>query len=409
MQLPRTPIKFVLYFTKQQWVKFSLFASASIAWGVNDAIFPYLLKKIVNTLNSYRGVPGEVYHALGGALLLVVVFWVCGETMSRIQGLIQVYAFPKFRASIREATFNYVESHSHTYFANNFAGTIANKISDLPTNCQTILETLAFQFITASVGALIVFATMWTIKPIFALVLILWLVIHIGITFIFLRKGNQLLETHSSSVTTLSGKIVDAFTNIQNVKLFAREKYESRYLNRFQKEEVKKSEKAQLWLEFMRMGFAVNGLSLILGMLFLLIHGWIHHWVSMGDFTQVAMQSFWLLGWMWYVSFQLTIFARTKATIASALSLIQKSHDIVDKDNAKKLIVKQGEICFSNVCFSYNRKRFVFDNLNVKIMPGQKVGLVGFSGSGKSSFVNLILRFYDLKSGEILIDDQSIA
>ena len=406
MQLPKTSLGFVFYFIRQQWLKFIVLALASVAWGLNDAIFPYLLKRVVNTLNTYQGAPQNVYHALSGVLIILVIFWVVSEVLTRIQGLIQVYAFPKFRASIRETSFKYIQSHSHSYFANNFAGTIANKLSDLPTNCQMLLEIMCFQFITAGVGALVVIATMWSAKPIFSLVLVGWLCIHMNITFFFLHKGNHLLEKHSDSVTTLSGKIVDVFTNIQNVKLFAREKFENKYLQHFQNDEVKKSQKSQLWLEYMRIGFGINGLALIFVMTFLLIQGWINQTVTLGDFTQIIMQSFWLLGWMWFTSFQITLFAKTQATIASALSLIQKSHDIVDSPNAKSLVVNKGEIRFSEVCFSYHAKRFVFDKLNVTIPAGQKVGLVGFSGSGKSSFVNLILRFYELNSGNILIDDQ---
>jgi len=394
---------------RQQWLKFSIFALASVAWGANDAIFPYLLKRVINTLSTYQGAPEKIYHALGGVLIVLGLFWFFSEVFVRVQGVIQVYAFPKFRASIRAATFDYVQAHSYSYFANNFAGTLANKLSDLPTNCQTILEMIGFQFITAAVGAITVTITLWTTKPIFALVILVWLCVHFALTFIFLKRGNHLLESHSESVTTLTGKIVDVFTNIQNVKLFAHEKYEGKYLARFQNEEIKKSQKSQLILEFMRMGFGLNGLCLIFTMISLLIYGWIHHWVSIGDFTQVSMQSFWLLGWMWYISFQITLFAKTDATVNSALSLIQKSHDIVDKPNAAELKIKHGELRFSQVVFSYDKKHPVFNRLEVLIHPGEKVGLVGFSGSGKSTFVNLILRFYDLDSGKILIDQQSIA
>lgn len=409
MAPPKTTLPFVLHFMRQQWIKFFIFALASVAWGINDAIFPYLLKNIVNTLNAYHGVPQQVYHALKNGLILLALFWIGSETFTRIQGLIQIYAFPKFRASIRESTFNYVQAHSHSYFASNFAGSLANKLSDLPTNCQTLVEIIVFNFITASVGGITVLITMWESNPIFAIFTAVWIGIHLSITFGFLHKGNYLLEKHSDSVTTLTGKIVDVFTNIQNVKLFAREKYESSYLNRFQKEEIKKSQKAQLLLELMRIGFGLNGLLLIFGTLYLLINGWIHGTVTLGDFTQVTMQTFWLFGWMWYTSYQITIYAKTNATISAALSLVRKSHDIIDKPSAYPLKVTQGEIHFDKVDFAYHQRRVVFNDFNVTIKAGQKIGLVGFSGSGKSTFVNLILRFYDLKSGKILIDGQSIA
>ena len=109
------------------------------------------------------------------------------------------------------------------------------------------------------------------------------------------------------------------------------------------------------------------------------------------------------------MSFQLSVFTRELGTVSDALKLITKGHGIVDVPRAAKLQVKQGNIQFEHVVFAYQKRRLVFRNLNVMIPAGQKVGLVGFSGSGKSTFVNLILRFYDLRRGQILIDGQNIA
>ena len=409
MNLPQSAFSFIYHFIRQQWLKFTILAFVSIIWAVNETFFPYFLKQIVNTLQEYHGNPADVYAALKWVLLLLVLFWVVSTIVSRVQNIMQIYTFPRFRASIREAVFNYVKSHSHEYFASNFAGSIANKIADLPTSCQTVLEIFCLQFVTAAVGVVIVFCMMWNTKPLFAMILIVWLFIHISITLIFLRSGNQLWEAHSESVSVLTGKIVDAFSNILNMRLFARGKYESQYLKRFQEDEIRKSKNAMWQIAIMEIGIAINGLFLILGMVFLLIHGWIQHWVTLGDFTQVAMQSFWLLGWIWYISFQLTLFVREKGTIDNALGLIRKGHDLVDIKGAIPINITKGEIKFDDVTFEYQINKPVFNHLNLTIPAGQKVGLVGFSGSGKSTFVNLILRFYDLHSGKIIIDGQNIA
>jgi ATP-binding cassette subfamily B protein len=165
-----------------------------------------------------------------------------------------------------------------------------------------------------------------------------------------------------------------------------------------------------MWVvELMRIGLGINGLCLIFGMLFTLLYGWVHHWVTLGDFTQVLMQSFWLLGWLWFISFQLSVFARETGTIENALDLIKKGHDITDKKDAQPIIISHGNISFEHVNFAYHKKQPVFQDLNVTIKKGEKIGLVGFSGSGKSTFVNLILRFYDIQSGNILIDGHNIA
>lgn len=409
MDIAKSPYQFVLHFVKQQKAKFLTLLLISTLWALNDAVFPYLLKLVVDELHKFQGDRAQIYTVVSHLLILVVVFWTLTEILMRIQGIIQIYTFPQFRAQIRATVFDYVKLHSHEYFSNQFAGNLAKKLADLPTSSQTIMEIICFQYITAATGAIMVLVMMWMTKPVFAGILFLWLVIHLSIAIVFLQRSNQLWNIHSDTVSTLSGKIVDVFNNILNVRLFARGRYELEYLKQFQADEIAKAKRAMWFVEYMRFGLGLNGLFLIFGMLFGLLYGWVHGWVTLGDFTQVSMQSFWLLGWLWYVSFQMTVFARESGTISNALSLIKKTHDIKDAQNAKPIIIQQGKIYFDDVSFAYAKNHSVFDNLTLTIPAGQKIGLVGFSGSGKTTFVNLILRFYDLQAGRILIDGQDIA
>lgn len=409
MQLPTTTFSFILHFAKQQWIKFSVLILCFIIWAVSDAIFPFFLKKIINTVQIYHGDRAGIYALIGSTLLLLSFFWITAEVFMRIQGILQIYTFPTFRATIRRAVFQYVTSHSHEYFSSQFSGNIAKKLADLSTGCQSVMEIICFQFITAGTGATIVLVMMWLTNPLFALILATWLLLHVGIMFLFLRYGNNLSEVHSDAVSNLSGKVIDTFTNMLNVLIFARRQYEANYLQKFQDDEIAKAKKAMWIIEIMRIGLGLNGLFLILAMIVGLLYGWVHYKVSLGDFTQVIMQSFWLLGWLWFISFQLTLFARETGVIKNALSLIKKSHDIVDQKNATLLSVKRGEISFADVSFSYHKNRPVFQQLNFNIAAGEKIGLVGFSGSGKTTLINLILRFYDLDAGRICIDGQDIA
>lgn len=409
MNLPNSIVSFIFHFVRQQWIKFSILIFSSIMWALSDSLYPYLLKHIINTVQAYQGNRAGIYVAVSGVLTVLILFWVTAEFFNRVEGIVQIYTFPKFRARIRESVFNYVKSHSHEYFSSNFAGNISKKLADLPTSCQAIMEIICFQFITAITGAIAVLVMMWLTKPFFAVVLLLWLGIHFGISFIFMRVGNQLWEIHSDSVSILSGKIVDVFSNMLNVRLFSRGSYESSYLQQYQDDEIIKAKKAMWLVEIMRIGLGLNGLFLIFGMIFTLLHGWVNYTVTLGDFTQVSMQSFWLLGWVWFISFQMTIFAREIGTIGNALDLVRKGHDLIDKNSAYPIMITKGQISFESVTFAYQKNRTIFNNLNINIFAGEKIGLVGFSGSGKSTFVNLILRFYDLQSGRILIDGTDIA
>ena len=409
MSLPTTTSRFIFHFVCKQKIKFSVFIFTSIIWAVNDALFPYFIKHMVNILENYQGDPNDVYMSLSGILLALVIVWIFTELLLSIQGIVQIYTYPYFRANIRSAVFNYVKSHSHEYFSSQFAGNIGKKITDLPTSCQTVMKTICFDFVTAGTGVVIVAFMMWSINPIFSYILLIWLCAHLGITFVFLRYGYVLWEQHAESVSVLSGNIMDVFSNIFTVRLFARDKYEEKYIQQAQQYEIKKSKKAMWLLELSRIGMEFSGLFLIFSMVFMLVRGWIQGWVTLGDFTQISMQSFWLLGWIWYISSQLNVFIREYGAISNALRIIKKNHDVIDNKHASPIFITQGKICFEDVSFGYKKNRSIFSNLNITIEPGQKVGLVGASGSGKSTFVNLILRCYDLSAGKILIDEQNIA
>lgn len=406
---PTTTFRFIFHFVKAQKMKFIYFALTSMAWAVNDSVFPYFLKDIVNTLNHTSGSPIHIFTAVKDTLILLAAFWLVMEVLQRTQGFLQIYTYPRFRAQIRATVFEHVKTLSHEYFANHFAGYIAKKLSDLPTSCQTITEMVCFQFFTVATGIIMVETMMWQIQPTFAYILLGWLIFHIGTTVLFLKRSNRLWAVHADSVSILNGKIVDVLTNMSTVRLFARRHYESQYIQTAQNEEMQKSRQAMLLIEFTRIGLGLSGLLLIFGMVFTLLYGYSRGWVSIGDFTQVGMQTFWILGWIWFVSYQLMQFARESGVIRDALKLVTVTPDITDKANAKGLVVTQGTIAFNQVCFGYSKNRRVFNDFSVQIRAGEKVGLVGFSGSGKSTFVNLILRYYDLQQGSICIDNQNIA
>ena len=202
-----------------------------------------------------------------------------------------------------------------------------------------MISMLCIEFTTAFIMALTIFISMWMSHPMFALLLLVWLLLHFAITFLFLKRGTPLLERHAHAVTQLSGRIVDVFSNIQNVKLFARENEEEASFHQAQQEEVYSSNQAYMHLEWTQVAFSINHTFLITGMLFLLMRGWQQHWVSLGDFVQMMMQSFYLSGWVWFVSDQIKYFIKNAATVNAALSLIQKPHDITDRSDALTLSV----------------------------------------------------------------------
>jgi ATP-binding cassette subfamily B protein len=408
--LPKKPLIFLWHFVKKQPIKFLICAISLMAWVGNEAIFPYLLSFFINQVSSFNFSSGlSLFKESKGIVTLIIVSWVLMSVISRVGGFFEVYAMPNFRGQIRLSVFNYAKWHSLEYFSNNFAGSLARKLADLPSSCQTLLENILFQFIPAFIYVSLVLIMMYVASPIFGGIVTFWLILHFSICGFFLRRSNALYKIQSEAASTLSGKVVDAFTNILTVRLFSRANYESSYLGSFQQDEIKKSQNALFCVEISRIGLALSGLILIMGTFLTAIYGLEHRWINLGQFTQIMMQTSMLLGWMWFIGFQLGVFSRELGQVSDALGILSQPHDLVDIFEAKPIRISQGKIEFKKVFFQYPKGQQIFEDLNLKIPAGQKVGLVGFSGSGKSTFVNMILRFYDLTSGQILIDGQNIA
>ena len=242
----------------------------------------------------------------------------------------------------------------------------------------------------------------------FAVILIGWAIAFLCITFLFLKPIQNLSHAFAESKTTVVGRMVDSISNIMNVRLFARHSEEDRYIHQSIKDAVQKDRDMQAKIIKMRLFWDVSIITLISLNLFILLKMYSNNLVTIGDFTFVISLSTSILWNLWFLASQFVSFSEQIGLCNQALSIITQPHEIVDETNAKPLVVSKGRIQFHDVTFHYDEGQRLFKNKNIVIEGGQKVGLVGFTGSGKSTFVNLILRLFEVESGEITIDDQNI-
>jgi ATP-binding cassette subfamily B protein len=206
----------------------------------------------------------------------------------------------------------------------------------------------------------------------------------------------------------VNGKIVDAVTNILNAKLFARLHFEREYLNGFLETEVQAGRRTFWFMERVRWFQFIAAAALKVGTVYYALTLWDSGMIGVGDFTMSIGLALLIISDARNLTRRFLEFFEYVGNVANGVDTIVQAHEIVDVPDAKPLKITQGRIEFRNVCFGYEPKQPVFDGLNVVIEPGQRVGLVGFSGSGKSTFVGLMLRNYQPQSGQILIDNMDI-
>ena len=405
--MPSTLPSFLWHFAKSY--KFYLLGFIFIAfiWAINLSLTPYAIKLIIDQV-SRPDEPENLFSSVKYPILLYISLGVILGVLYRFYDWLAIKTFPDLQFKIKQEMFEHVEKHSYSYFQENFSGTLGNKINDMARSSCLIISRLIDCFIARSFGILFGTITMFLIHPYFAFLMVAWSLIFIISSLLLSKKSQYYSEITSNAKSVVVGKIVDNISNILNVKLFAGEKYEKNYLSHYLQDAKDKDCKGQWYLLKIKTFYQISVIFLTSMMVMLLIYERSQNNITVGDFALILTLNMFLVEEVFFIANQLVPFSEELGTCKQALSIITSKHDIVDIPDAKPLIISKGKIVFDRVHFQYKKGESIFSDKSIIIKPGQKVGLVGFSGSGKSTFVNLILRFFDVDSGKILIDDQDI-
>lgn len=404
--LPKNMGAFIWHFLRHY--KFVVLAFVVLAllagcWGPFNSL---LIKKIINVLveNKFE----EKSVLIWPSALLVLNFIVFDNfTWRTLDYLIYRY-LPIIKNNIISEMFKYVLGASYQYFHDNLSGRISSQIKLLSEEVTRILHPTSANFIRGFSLLIVSFISMYSVNPIFFYTLLLWFIIFFIFSLSMSKHLVKLSDQYAESDSIIDGELVDSIANVNNIRMFSRANYEisrldislQRTKSAFQKNELFgiKMNWAQGMLIAAMMGI----------MVYFLIYLYLKHSVTIGDFALILGLSMEVGHMSWFTMFQVDEFNKAVGKSKQAIGFLIVPHDIKDAENASPLQVKLGEIIFANVEFNYKGAHALFQNKSVIIKAGQKVGLVGYSGGGKSTFVNLILRLFDVNHGRILIDNQDI-
>ena len=405
--LPKSLLQFIVYFLKPHPWALGAVVLLSLISGTYGTIYSYLIKVIIDSLSL-----GMPELDLWTILLWPAVFFVLNYQVHNLswRGIqyIRLSVGPRIQNQIIKKMFAYAEGNSFQFFQNNFSGTIASNISSLADNVFVILTEIAPFLVRQTMQTLLAFVTMLLVSPYLFLVFSIWVIFFLVISMFFSKKTMQLSNNLAEENSKVSGKITDSISNSNNVRLFAREGFEVNYLNGYLEGLANKFRKKE-WLAFklsLIQGFSITLLVSIL--LFFLIKLRINNLVTIGDFAFILSLALYVTEGVWYLMEEIHRLNDLIGRSNQSLRMILVPQEIIDSPEAKDIHIDQGEIVFQDVHFQYQKESNLFENKSVIITGGQKVGLVGFSGSGKTTFVNLIVRLFDLSAGVIKIDNQNI-
>lgn len=404
---PKTVLLYIIRLLKAFPAPLFIMFGVAIIWAIDTAIKPYILKIILDRVaeNSsqdifkYLALP--IFYYLALSLLMITAY-------RTYDYFVQIKMVPKLREKIANESLGILIDKSHNYFQNNFSGSLANKINDLTGNVPDLIQITIDRFFSHGLALILAIYTLLQVDIRFAMFTLGWTIIFTVFAIFFSKRLTILADRWSECGSLITGRVVDVLSNALSVRLFSAKRNEKKSLRTVFNVAVDAEEKLQ-WSFFWMWVFYGYSFFVLLGLNFyFLLKGRQEGWVSIGDFALVLVLNITIVDFLWEVARDFSQFAEHLGKITQALKVILSPSDITDKENASDLVVTKGCIIFDKVKFHYKGSYPLFENTSAIIHPGQKVGLVGHSGGGKTTFVSLILRLYDINDGRILIDGQNI-
>ncbi|WP_170376496.1 ABC transporter ATP-binding protein [Ruegeria atlantica] len=368
----------------------------------------YYMGRVVDLLS---GPPAEVWQAHGTELILMAVFVLLLRPMLHVVDvlLLNNTILPNFGTIIRWRAHKHVLRQSVGWFENDFAGRIANRIMQTPPAAGEavfqVFDAISFSLAYLIGAAILLMAA----DPRLLLPLLIWFALYALLVRWTVARVGPASKAASDARSAVTGRVVDSYTNIHSVKMFAHNDQELDYAREAIAETRRTFQVEMRIFTIMDVVLVtLNGL-LIVGVVGWAIALWMQGSATVGVVAAATALTLRLNAMTGWIMWALTSFFRQLGVVAEGMETIAQPIDLLDARDAKPLQLTTGQIDIRNLSHHYGRKTGGLDHINLTIQPGEKIGLIGRSGAGKSTLVKLLLRFYDVEQGAILIDDQNIA
>lgn len=404
--LPRNLRDFMLYYWRLDPRKWALFLAQDIVHFTRYPIAFIFVGKVVDILLMAE----PAYGIPAPALFYTACIFLClgiGEASHIWTAFIIRKWKPRMRARIRRDFFNYILGHSHSYYQDHFAGSLARKVTEIAESSFRLHDHLRFAIFGSLLAMVAAMLAMFSVAPLYGFGMLLFILSVTVPVFMRLPRISSRSRVFSEIRAHVTGTIVDILSNATSMRNFARADYEREQHDRDTRAEQRADARRILTMiqleNYRRISFVILGG----GMMLALLWGWQNGLVTLGQVSTVMGLSFSLVGATWMFGFGVVMTADELGYIDDAIRMVTPDHGVQDKPDAKPLSVTDGGIIFDKVTFAFPGQT-VFNQLDLVIPAGRKIGLVGPSGAGKSTLMNVLLRLYDINDGAVMIDGQDL-
>ena len=390
----------------EPWLLLMAFLTAITA--ISEALLFGILGQVVDWLSESN--PETFIEQSGSTLIGMGIFMLILIPLSNAMRSLVVHQtlMGNFPMSVRWMAHRYLLNQSYGFFQNEFSGRIATKVMQTALAVRdTVMKLLDVMLFVAiyMVTALILVASA---DPRLCIPLIIWLFFYIIVQRYFVPKMKKIAMVQADARSLMTGRIVDSYTNIITLKLFSHSNRESAYIRDGMSEFLNTVHPQMRLVTKLNICLWALNMSLVFSTAALGIYLWLNGSITPGAIAIVMSLAIRLTSMSHWILWEISGLFENIGTVQDGINTLSVPSKVNDKPNAIALNVNRGDIIFDSVNFSYNTNEAVFENLNLQIPAGEKVGIVGRSGAGKSSLVSLLLRFYDIQSGAITIDGHNI-
>lgn len=400
------PLSFLWFVMHQKkWFGIGALVCVTIAALIQANMYLFI-KRITNLVADSGGYNSEVIVLALFLILSLVVM----NIFYRMSGLLAAWWVTQMEKFAGQLSFNYLLQHSAGYFSNNLSGKLTNKIGNISRAMDALTTKILWGFFNLFIRLTVFLIFAFLANFILGVVALISILIILSFSLLMGSKLAGLSKKYAEQSSAMRGIIVDVLMNVlatkQNVAIHREEKNVGKSMDKYRKTHF------NLWWKFdlalLLSNFLAAGIFAMVVMMS--IFYWQQGVITAGDVMLFMTMLLTLYGSLEFLSNSINYFVENKGKLQEGLEAIFVPYEIKDLPNAKKVNIKEGEIIFDQVNFHYkdNKKNTVFQNLSLTIPTGQKVGLVGKSGAGKSTFVSLLLRFMDIESGAIRVDGYDI-
>ena len=399
--------------TKRHWGMFALVIAATIGFsGLLSYGNPYVMSLIVDRVSAEAVPASEVFATFGPYIVALILINLFGQACSKLQDFATWRLEIAVSYDLATMAFDALSNQSMTFHSNRFGGTLVSQTTKFMNAYTQLLETIMFPFLPVLCSITFTCVLLAPVVPVYVGILMALLAGYACVSYLMYKRILHLNEKAASAQNQLSGELSDAVTNILAVKTYGREDYERKLFDAANREVVKRDSKR------MRASLARGIITacitvVIMSVVTVFIAGG-NAWFGITPGTLVMMftYTYTVTNQFNFINNGLQRFNRAFGDASGMTAVLDEPRLVADAADASPLVVTHGKIDFENLIFSYtdgNAKTLVFDHFNLHIPAGQRIGLVGMSGAGKTTLTKLLLRLADIQEGRILVDGQNVA